>query len=140
MLDKLMRLPVIPEGAYPQINESGMLVDAGGTLGQPPICDCLSIVEIEAILERSRDGLTIRPEILRRKCDDSDVDKSQDGWYKIRVSVHCILLPDDVLEKRGLEIPTELQHLFRRRGPVVLAKAGVIGPSLEAIEKYLESL
>lgn len=141
MLDKLMRLPIIPEAtSYPRVNENGVLVDSGGTSGQRPIGEYLSLEEIGVLQERSRDGVAIRIDIFRRQCDILDADKSEDGWYKVRVSMQAIILDDDFLKKFDLEIPEEFQHLFMLRGHVVLAMAGVIGPSIEAITAYIKGL
>lgn len=112
MLDKLMKLPVILEGA------SYLCVDGAGSLGSfAP--QSLSEFLDEKILDILTPGsISISIELFERNKDIYPDDGERVDNRKIRVSV--------VQEICGVR--------------KMIARAGVVGPSIDSIMAYVESL
>jgi len=128
MLDKLMRLPIIPEAMpYPMVNENGILIDRGGTSGQQSFGEYLSTKGID--VEQLHDGVEVRVNVFIRQ---------QSNIHHV-VGIQAVI-DDNTLENLDPGIPEEFLPLFRWHRHVVLAMAGVIGPSIEAIMAYVDRL
>jgi len=129
MLDKLMRLPVIKPG------QGYLCVDANGNLGgvtSYPLHEFLTLDKIFALLDYTK--IEVRIEKFVRD-NPFGIDDERLDNYKLRVAIICELSRDG-----NFDVPTEMSPLFERSGTVVIAKAGVCGPSIEAIMAYVDRL